>query len=84
MRTLPRLAVVQQGAATRVDRYLLTLANVLVLELDKHDVVPTASLPSGGSAQDGKVLIEDAGAGVFNLVLYANGSRFRRDGWVAF
>jgi hypothetical protein len=49
-----------------------------------HDVVATASLPAAGSSMDGAILIEDAGAGNRNLIVYAGGERFRIDGGAAF
>lgn len=50
----------------------------------KIDVIATASLPAAGAAQDGRMLIEDAGAGDRNVIVYAGGQRFRVDGGVAF
>ena len=47
-------------------------------------VVPTANLPAAGSSHDGKILIEDAGSGDRNLVIYAGGQRFRIDGGTNF
>jgi len=47
-------------------------------------VVPTANLPPGGPNDDGKILIEDAGNGDRNLVIYAGGQRFRIGGGSAF
>jgi hypothetical protein len=47
-------------------------------------VVPTANLPPGGPQDDGKILIEDAGNGDRNLVIYAGGQRFRIGGGAAF
>jgi len=44
------------------------------------DVVLTASLPAAATAQDGRILIEDGGAGNRNLIIYAGGERFRIDG----
>jgi Pectate lyase superfamily protein len=46
----------------------------------RHPVVPTASLPAAGVLEDGRILIEDGGAGNRNLVFYAGGQRFRVDG----
>ncbi|NKE69904.1 hypothetical protein [Candidatus Manganitrophus noduliformans] len=43
-------------------------------------VVATGSLPAAGAAEDGSVLIEDAGAGDRNIIFYAGGQRFRIDG----
>lgn len=48
-----------------------------------HDVVATADLPTGATAQNGRILIEDAGAGDRNIILYAGGERFRIDGGAA-
>jgi hypothetical protein len=47
-------------------------------------VVLTANLPAAGALQNGAVLIEDAGAGDRNLIVYAQGQRFRIDGGAAF
>lgn len=49
-----------------------------------HTVIATGSLPAAGAAQDGKIIIEDAGAGDRNLIVYAGGQRFRIDGGAAF
>jgi hypothetical protein len=43
-------------------------------------VVATGSLPAAAAAMDGTILIEDAGAGDRNLIIYAGGQRFRIDG----
>jgi hypothetical protein len=40
-------------------------------------VSPTANLPAAGSSHNGKLFIEDAGAGVLNLVGYGAGARGR-------
>lgn len=47
-------------------------------------VVATASLPAAGASMDGTVLIENAGAGDRNVILYAEAQRFRIDGGTAF
>lgn len=47
-------------------------------------VIATANLPAAGADQDGRVVIEDAGAGDRNLVFYAEGERFRVDGGAPF
>lgn len=47
-------------------------------------VLATASLPAAAAAQDGRIIIEDAGAGDRNLIIYAAGQRFRIDGGAAF
>jgi hypothetical protein len=49
-----------------------------------HDVVETASLPAADAALNGVVLIEDAGAGDRNLIVYAGAQRFRIDGGASF
>jgi hypothetical protein len=46
----------------------------------RADVVATASLPAAAAAEDGRILIEDGGAGDRNLIIYAGGQRFRIDG----
>lgn len=47
-------------------------------------VIATASLPAAGTANDGQAVIEDAGAGDRNLIVYAGGERFRIDGGSTF
>lgn len=49
-----------------------------------NQVVATGSLPAAGASMDGVILIEDAGAGDRNLIIYAGGQRFRIDGGAAF
>ena len=46
--------------------------------------VATASLPAAGAGMNGTILIEDAGAGDRNIIIYAEGERFRIDGGAAF
>ena len=46
----------------------------------KLEVIATANLPAAAAGQDGRVVIEDAGAGDRNLIVYAGGQRFRFDG----
>ena len=48
------------------------------------DVVATGSLPAAGAANDGRIIIEDAGAGDRNLIIYGGGQRFRIDGGAPF
>lgn len=48
------------------------------------DVIATANLPAAGVSEDGRVIIEDAGAGDRNLIIYAGSQRFRIDGGVPF
>ena len=47
-------------------------------------VIATASLPAAGSTMNGAIIIEDAGAGDRNLIIYAGAQRFRIDGGTAF
>ncbi len=47
-------------------------------------VITTASLPAAGASQDGRIIIEDGGAGDRNLIIYTNGQRFRIDGGAPF
>lgn len=49
-----------------------------------HQVIATASLPAAGAGENGRIVIEDAGAGDRNLIIYAGGERFRIDGGAAF
>lgn len=44
----------------------------------------TANLPAAGTEQNGKIVIEDAGAEDRNLIIYAEGQRFRIDGGASF
>lgn len=41
------------------------------------DTVPTVDLPAGSKTMDGRIIIEDAGAGAYNLVVYLNQTRRR-------
>lgn len=50
----------------------------------KVQVVATGSLPAAGASMNGTILIEDAGAGDRNIIIYAGGERFRIDGGAAF
>jgi len=50
----------------------------------KIPVVLTASLAAGSGSQNGNVVIEDAGAGVGNVVIYKGNQRFRLTGGAAF
>lgn len=63
-------------------RALYTYLDLLRQELEKSvvDVLVTANLPAAAASQDGKLVIEDVGAGDRNLVLYGGGQRFRVDG----
>ena len=47
-------------------------------------VIGTGSLPAAAAAENGKVFIEDNGAGDRNIVFYAGSQRFRIDGGAAF
>lgn len=47
-------------------------------------ILATGALPAAGASQNGRVIIEDAGAGDRNLIIYAGGQRFRIDGGTAF
>jgi hypothetical protein len=60
------------------------LVNNTVTALDVFQVVLTASLPAASTAMNGTVVIEDAGTGDRNLIVYAGGQRFRIDGGTAF
>lgn len=70
-----------------------TLTSVLTVDLAGRTkpvggidtrIVPTASLPAAAAAMNGHMLIEDAGAGNRNLIIYAGSERFRIDGGAAF
>ena len=47
-------------------------------------VIATASLPAASASLNGTIIIEDAGTGDRNLVVYAGGQRFRIDGGASF
>lgn len=47
-------------------------------------VIATASLPAAAAALNGTIIIEDAGAGDRNIIIYAGGQRFRLDGGANF
>lgn len=49
-----------------------------------HREVVTGNLPAAGAAMNGAIIIEDAGVGDRNIIIYAGGQRFRIDGGVAF
>jgi hypothetical protein len=50
----------------------------------KTHVVATGSLPAANALWDGYMILEDAGAGDRNLIIYAGAQRFRIDGGTAF
>jgi hypothetical protein len=47
-------------------------------------VVATANLPAASADLNGLMLVEDAGAGDQNIIIYGNSQRFRIDGGAAF
>jgi Endopolygalacturonase len=47
-------------------------------------VIATASLPAAATQHNGRLVIEDNGAGDRNMIVYAGGQRFRIDGGAAF
>lgn len=47
-------------------------------------IVATGSLPAASASMNGTVLLEDGGAGNQNVVIYANGERYRIDGGATF
>jgi hypothetical protein len=50
----------------------------------RHPILATADLPAAAAAMNGSIIIEDAGAGDRNLIVYAGGQRFRIDGGANF
>lgn len=46
-------------------------------------VIATASLPAAAAREDGRIVVEDGGAGNRNLVIYGGAQRFRIDGGAA-
>lgn len=81
--TLPAVGDFEDGAQVFVAD-VLYVRSAGVWKAVQADVVATASLPAAGTSQNGRILIEDAGAGDRNLVIYAGGQRFRIDGGAAF
>lgn len=55
-------------------------AAINLLIVSAPEVVASGSLPAAGTANDGRVIIENGGAGNGNLVIYVGGQRFRLDG----
>jgi hypothetical protein len=47
-------------------------------------VIATADLPAAGASMNGRIVVEDAGAGDRNIIVYAGGQRFRIDGGANF
>lgn len=68
--------------AENVLRLLFNYLDILrqAIESGKVEVVASSNMPAAGVSRDGLVVIEDAGTGDRNLVLYAGGQRFRIDG----
>lgn len=54
------------------------------IPITRTGVIATASLPAAATKQNGRLIIEDNGAGDRNLIIYAGGQRFRIDGGAAF
>lgn len=52
-------------------------------DIVRSPVIATGSLPAAAAAEDGRLVIEDNGAGDRNLIIYAGGQRFRIDGGAA-
>lgn len=49
-----------------------------------NQTITTASLPAAGAAMDGRIVLEDGGAGDGNLIIYVAGQRYRINGGTAF
>ena len=60
------------------------LVSPTILGALRLQVVPTNSLPAAGAINDGLILIEDAGTGNQNLIIYSKGLRYRIDGGTHF
>lgn len=76
-------------AATALDRQDQNSATIRFfgnagIPSDQVDVVATASLPAAATSNDGRVLIENAGAGNQNLIIYSQAGRYRIDGGTTF
>lgn len=55
-----------------------------IFSLLRTSPVLTTNLPAAGASNDGSIIIEDAGAGNRNLIIYGGGQRFRIAGGIAF
>ncbi len=60
-----------------IDALYAQLASAINDNIGSLEVVVTASIPSAGSDQDGKIVIEDAGTLDCNLIVYKGGQRYR-------
>lgn len=63
---------------------ILKDANGVTVKALKTEVFATGALPAAGAANDGRMVLENVGVGDRNLIIYANGQRFRIDGGAAF
>lgn len=54
------------------------------LTSERVEIVTTASLPTAGAAEDGRIMIEDCGTNCANIVIYKGGQRFRASVWQSF
>ncbi len=74
------------NASTNTSKYRVFNVNTQVFDTDlaPHNIIATASLPAAATSRDGTTIIEDAGAGDRNIIIYAGGQRFRIDGGAAF
>ena len=81
---LGRLVRCAAGGGAALSTVFTFTADGCLINGLKTEVIATGSLPAAGASQDGKVLIEDAGAGDRNLIIYAGGERFRIDGGSTF
>ena len=68
-----------QTTANRTAEFDIAAGSVY-FGVGKSPVIATADLPAAAASMNGTVLIEDAGAGDRNLIVYAGGQRFRIDG----
>ena len=55
-------------------------AHVINLLVLGAEVINTSSLPAAGAANDGRIVIENAGGAVRNLIIYSSGVRTRYTG----
>lgn len=63
------------------DKHDLTIIDCEgVDDIVRAPVIARASLPAAGTGEDGRLIIDDNGAGDRNLMIYAGGQRFRIDG----
>lgn len=91
-RTYDRLSIAFNDCAvgaTKIDRQNQHNATVRLFgnsnyQTDQVDVILSSNLPAAATSNDGRILIESAGFGDQNLIIYSQGGRYRLDGGTTF